>query len=341
MQLLSLYLRNFRNYEEASLAFAPGLNYIYGENAQGKTNLLEAIHLLITGRSFRTHHLKELIRFGAKSFYLEAHFEKNGVKQVIKVTYDGEKRTIIHNATPLPSVSSLLGILHGVIVSPEDRELIKGGPAARRHFLDLQISCESPLYLYHLNRYTKAMKQRNALLKRRKPETIEIWEVQMAESASYLTTKRREVVSELSKSGELNLTYHTSTPKKVDADYFVRRFAKLRPKELEYGTTLTGPHRDDLHIFIDDKEARFFASEGQTRLCVTNMRLAQWARLKSATDETPLLCIDDVGISLDAKKEQRLYERLTAYGQVFITSPQTNPQLDAYLIGVNSGRFSL
>jgi DNA replication and repair protein RecF len=350
MELKSLYLRNFRNYEEATVAFSPGLNVIYGENAQGKTNLLEAIHLLITGRSFRTHHMRDLIRFKAPSFYLEAHFEKNGVDQLLKLNFDGEGRTLIHNATPLPSLSSLLGILNGVIVSPEDHELVKGGPAARRQFLDLQIACESPLYLHHLSRYTRAMKQRNTLLRRKKIETIEIWEEQMAESAAYLTRKRLETVEALEKEEPLKnhvdsitLSYQTASPVNRGAEtlkaYFIKQYERYRPREVEQGSTLVGPHRDDLMIYVSGKEARLFASEGQTRSCATGLRLAQWARLKTITEETPILCVDDVGISLDANREHSLYKRLGSLGQVFITSPKSHRKLpvDAHLIGVKDG----
>jgi len=354
MLLKSLYLRNFRNYEEAAIAFSPKLNYIYGENAQGKTNLLEAIHLLLTGRSFRTHHNCDLIRFGTPAFYLEAHFEKNGVEQQLKINFDGEGRTVIHNATPLPSLSALLGILNGVIISPEDHELVKGGPAARRQFLDLQIACESPLYLHHLSRYARAMKQRNVLLRRHKLETIEIWEEQMAESATYLTLKRHETIGQLEKEealkrhvDSLTLSYQTTAPVKRDAEtiktYFLKQYEKCRPREVDQGSTQTGPHRDDLMIYVHGHEARFFASEGQTRSCVTSLRLAQWARLKNTTEETPILCVDDVGISLDANRENSLYEQLGSLGQVFITSPRKLQELphEAHLIGVHNGSFTL
>ena len=242
MKLLSLYLRNFRNYKEAATTFSPKLNYIYGENAQGKTNLLEAIHLLMTGRSFRTHRLTDLIHFDASAFYLEAHFEKNGVDQVLKLTFDSEVRTIIHNATAIPSFSALLGILNGVIISPEDYELVKGSPVVRRQFLDLQIACESPLYLYHLSRYSRAMKQRNILLRRNKLETIAIWEEQMAESATYLTLKRHETIQQLEKEeaikthvDSLTLCYQTTAPVKQDSKtikaYFLKQYDKYRPRE--------------------------------------------------------------------------------------------------------------
>lgn len=330
MKLKSLYLRNFRNYAEAAIPFSSKLNFIYGENAQGKSNLLEAIHLLITGRSFRTHHLTDLIRFGENAFFLEAHFEKNGVEQRLALSFDGKSKSLVYNATPLPSFSSLLGILNGVILAPEDHELVKGGPASRRHFLDLQLACESPLYLHHLSRYNRAMKHRNLLLRRKQFETIEIWEEQLAESADFLIHKRRETTKELAKEeaitfhqDKMALSYQTSAPLESDIKaYYLNQYTRHRSREADQGNTLYGPHRDDLLIRIEGQEARVFASEGQTRSCVTSLRLAQWGRLKRVSREIPILCIDDIGISLDSNREKILYQQLASLGQVFITSPK-------------------
>lgn len=180
----TLFLRDFRNYKEAAITFSPKVNTIWGDNAQGKTNILEAIYLLITGRSFRTPHLSDLIRFNTHSFYIKALFEKNGIEQTLTFSFDGEGRKIVHNSTPLPTLSSLLGILNGVVLSSEDLSIVSGTPQSRRQFLDLLISQSNPLYLHHLCRYIQAMKQRNALLKRNYLQTITIWEEQMAPHAA-------------------------------------------------------------------------------------------------------------------------------------------------------------
>lgn len=354
MKLNSLYLRDFRNYVESVITFSPKLNYIYGENAQGKTNLLEAIHLFITGRSFRSPHLMDLIRFGSDSFVLEAHFEKNGIEQTLQFAFSKEGRILFHNATSLPSLSTLLGILNGVIISPEDHALVKGGPAYRRQFLDLQIACENPLYLYHLGRYSKAMRQRNSLLKSNQLKTIEIWEEQMAESAAFLVLKREETINQLKNEkafhhqiDALSLSYLSQAPLTQNPEniqeYFLKQFHKMRPRETRQGHTLVGPHRDDLQITIGGHDARQFASEGQTRSCVAVLRLAQWSRLRRITGESPLLCIDDIGISLDCKRENQLYKQLNSVGQVFITSPRNNKDLPSQtrLICIQNGSFSL
>lgn len=341
MELKSLYLRNFRNYKEATFTFAPGINAIIGKNGEGKTNLLEAIYFLITGKSFRLTTLAPLISFGASFFYLEAHFVKDGIDGCLKITCDGKERRIIHNATPLTKLSSLFGILLGVVLTPEDQILISGPPAIRRRFLDLHIAQFSPHYLFHLSRYAKALRIRNELLRREEMASIEIWESEMASSASHIMCARVSAIEELNSAGhelglhlsgerdDLHIDYRSKISfkekKREEIEKEMQRcLSELRPKEIERGTTLVGPHRDDLVIHLQEKEARLFASEGQKRSCVAALRLAEWARLKKITEEVPLMCIDDVGISLDPQREKYLHKELGNLGQAFFTSPKMN-----------------
>jgi DNA replication and repair protein RecF len=348
----TLYLRNFRNYKEAHITFSPKANMIWGDNAQGKTNLLEALHLFLTGRSFRTPHLAELIRFGSDAFYLEILFEKNGIEQTLKFSFNGTERNIVHNATPLPSLSALLGILNGVLLSPEDRALIKGGPSIRRQFLDLLLSQAKPLYLFHLSRYLRAMKQRNLLLKQRSLPTLPIWEEQMAAAAAFLTQMRVQTVLELTPltqnetlgSDQIELAYRSQALASVGPHlenlrlFFLKQFAKHRSRECDLGISLSGPHRDDLLITLQNKEARQFASEGQQRACVASLKLAQWKWLQTFADQMPILSIDDIGISFDQAKENALYKRMEKLGQVFITSARKPTQeLEGHLIHIESG----
>lgn len=320
MRLTSLFLRNFRNYEEVRLGFGPGVNYIYGDNGQGKTNLLEAIFLLITGRSFRTRHLAELIRFGEESFYIEGRFEKNGVEQVLKMQMFEGKRTVLHNHTPLSKLSSLFGLLHGTLLTPEDHQLIVGNPKMRRLFLDLQISQTHPLYLHHLSRYQRAMKQRNTLLRQKRREGIEVWEEQMGESATYLVKLREETIQELD-------FPHTLTYLPSCRSNLAEKLAQGRERDFILGITSAGPHKDDLSILMKERSARSFASEGQKRMMVAQLRFAEWKRLYQHIEEKPLLCIDDAGLSFDLKKEEALLASLAQFGQVFVTSARFNSTL--------------
>lgn len=341
MELKSLYLRNFRNYKEAAFTFAPGVNAIIGQNGEGKTNLLEAIYFLITGKSFRTTALTPLISFGASFFYLEAHFVKDGVEACLKITCDGKERKIVHNATLLTKLSSLFGILLGVVLTPEDHVLVSGPAAIRRRFLDLHIAQFSPHYLFHLSRYAKALRFRNELLRNQEMASIEIWESEMASSASHILTARVAAIEELNRTGhELSLqlsgkrddlrihyrskvAYLEKRREEMEKE-MLELLHGMRKKEMERGSTLVGPHRDDLAIHLQEKEAKLFASEGQKRSCVAALRLSEWARLKKVTEEIPLMCIDDVGISLDPEREKYLHGELCNLGQAFFTSPKMN-----------------
>lgn len=322
MRLCSLYLKNFRNYQEKHFQFAPGVNYIYGDNGRGKTNLVEAITLLITGRSFRTRHLQELILFGKESFYIEGCFEKNGIEEVLKMHVCEGKRSVIHNQTPLTKLSSLFGILNGTLLTPEDQLLIQGNPKLRRLFLDIQISQTNPTYLSHLTRYHKAMKQRNVLLRKKRLDTLDVWEETMAESATYLIKAREEVLREL---------VSFLDPALIQLDYLPscktalrEKFASFRNRDLLLGATSIGPHKDDFSISLKNRSARSFASEGQKRYVVTYLKFAEWKRLHRAIVEKPLLCIDDLSLSFDLKNETELLTSLSTFGQVFVTSARLN-----------------
>ena len=338
MILRSLYLHRFRNYEEAYIEFGPHVNLICGLNAQGKTTLLEAIHYLMVGRSFRASQNQELIKQGCSSFYIEGTFSKHGVEQKLRMSFDGKERKIIYNSTPLVATSSLLGILQGVLITPDDIQLIKGSPLLRRQFLDLQIAQIDPLYVHHLTRYTRAMRQRNQLLKAKQSTTMTSWEHEMSQSAAYLTLQRSQAIKDLQRecqsfhsyltgnSDPLGLNYKTTQLEDATLperrQYQLTQLQKNRIREMALGYTLTGPHKDDVLISISGKEARDFASEGQQRSCATALHLAEWHRLQRLGDVIPLMLIDDVGTSLDGSRKQRLLEQLKNLGQVFLTTTE-------------------
>lgn len=310
---------------------------IHGENGQGKSNLLEAIHLVSTGRSFRTHSLTDLISFGDSFFYLEAEFYKEGIQQSIKVYYDEHTRKVQYNETIYPSLNSLLGILPSVLLSPDDLSLVSGNPAERRRFLDLHIAQIDPLYVHHLGRYFKSMKQRNHLLRTKSESAIQVWEQMMAQSASYLVQKRKQAVEALKmpssrwmeilsqKQDLIDLSYRPSlsmSPEDVDPSlHFQQIWQKMRCKEMHVGTTLIGPHRDDLAIHLAERPAKVFSSEGQKRSCISSMRFAEWERMSETMGCPPMLGIDDFGIQLDEERRQQMKAHLSKFSQVFLTSP--------------------
>lgn len=336
MHLRSLYLQNFRNYGEACVDFGPSFNLICGPNAKGKTTLLEAIHYFMLGRSFRTSQTADLIHYGKEAFFLQTDFAKHGIEQQLRISFDQQERKIIYNSTTLQNVSSLLGVIQGVVITPDDVNLIKGSPLLRRQYLDIQLAQLDPLYVHHLTRYARAMRHRNHLLKLKQAVSIEGWEYEMSQSAAYLVFQRLRAIKDLQKScqqyysilsGEeenLTLDYKCSVSASASLselkEHHLVYFRKHREREMRIGYTCGGPHKDDLFIAIGGKEVRHFASVGQQHSCVAAMHLAEWQRLKEMSGETPLLMVDDVGISLDEKRKARLLSLLADAGQIFLTT---------------------
>lgn len=333
-----LSLRNFRLYENAQFAFSPALNVIRGANARGKTTLLEAISFLMCGRSFRTAQTSALMRSGAAYFQIEALFVKYGIEQHLQIYCSSKERKISYNHTPTPALA-LFGLLQGVVMHPEDISSIKGAPALRRQLLNLQLAQSDPLYVHCLSRYEQAMRQRNALLRAGRVETIESWEYEMSRAAAYLILKRAEMVAELEVLGgeyyrllcegleTLSLLYKphgASGFLNLDLETLQQRlyeqYRKHRKREMAFGTTLIGPQKDDFAIFLNEKEVRLFASEGQQRSAAAALRLAEWQRLEQVSKELPLMLIDDFGLSLDSVRRAALMNRLKGMQQIFITT---------------------
>lgn len=332
MEVSRLILRSFRCYDEVEVPLDGGINLIHGKNGAGKTSLLEALYLMSTGRSFLTPHLSDCIRKDQTLFYIEAHFVRDGVEQLLSIGFDGKQKRIHYNNTQFQNFSHILGILPSVLYCPKDSTLIMGAPQERRRFLNIQLAQTDPLYVHHLIRYHKAMKHRNALLKVKSESSIESWEQMMGESARYLMEKRTVLIealrskvqayaNELSFGEDLfDLHYEPSISLKKKAQ-IEALLQKQRPKELILGNTMIGPHRDDLHITYKGRDAKNFASEGQKRTCIAALKMGEWEILKEETETTPLFAIDDFGIHLDPKRTEVLQDKLGELGQVLLTSP--------------------
>lgn len=324
MYIQKLYLHHFRNYREESFTFSPGMNLIRGDNAQGKTNLLEALFLVGTGRSFRTPHLKELIHKEAPFFFIEAEFNKDGIEQKVRLSFDGEVKKLETGHTSYSHFNPLLGQLPIVLLAPEDVLIITGSPENRRRFLDLHIAQSDPLYVYHMTRYHKAVKHRNFLLKQKNEEGLGVWETIMVASATYIKEKRSQMIDELRDDLQKNMLLLSGEKDQIEIRYhpsFTDNYLKHRPRELHIGSTLLGPHRDDVQFSINALPASGFASQGQLRLAIAALRLAQWKHLSLQHSVSPLFCIDDFGVHLDESRREALLTCATAFGQVFLTSP--------------------
>jgi len=335
--LKSIYLRNFRNYAEAEISFSPGVNLFHGDNAQGKTNLLEAACLITTGRSFRTPHLNELIRFGETFFFLEGIVCKDGFDHTVQIAFDGMTKKLTLDGNSYGTLQHLLGLLPSVLYAPSDSELVDGSPAIRRKFLNLHLAQGNPLYLHHLSRYWRAMKQRNTLLRSTDLNSLECWEIEMAESAHYVRATREALIAALheplrKKSSELSsgkeehqIHFLPSTP--TSAEAYLAQLKKNRPREKQLGATLTGPHRDDFNLLINGKESKGFCSEGQKKTSAFALKLAEWDLFTNMAESPALLGIDDLGLHLDPTRLSHFSQTLTSLGQVFITSPNLSLDL--------------
>lgn len=355
MRICSLYLKNFRKYEEALFHFEPGMNVIVGPNAQGKTTILEAIHCLMIGRSFRAGSHQDLFRTGASNMYIEALFEEHGVQQKLRIFAEGKERKIFYNDTPLGSLSQLLGLIRGVVLTPEDVDLIRGAPADRRQFLDILLAQTDPLYVHHLTRYKKAIKHRNQLLKEKKEETIDLWEEELSEAAGYITFARKEAIfllrplaadfyHYLAGSEESFVPHYRTqalecaTQKEIKQAYLAA-YRKQRKKELLFGHTMVGPHKDDIELIIEGRDARYFSSEGQKRSAIAAIRMGGWEHLKRQSKDMPLWMVDDIGVSLDYTRRRRLLELLSSAGQLFVTTTEEKIA-DSFGKRINFLRFS-
>lgn len=331
-EIHTLRINSFRRFEKYRLELSPGINLLEGDNAKGKTTLLEPIYLGVTGRSFRTSQLTDLIQNGREACQFEIYFRKNKIDQQIKFALRKGEKKIQYNSSFLSSSLPLLGILQGVLLCPKDVDLIRGSPEHRRHYLDLQIAQVDPLYVHHLSRYTKALKQRNWMLREKKGAALEVFEQMLAQAAAYIVPRRLKLITGLqnrmerlysllsAQSESIQLIYQPSIGDNHSIEKLVEKWRNSRSKELDLGYTLAGPHRDDFKVLLASKSAKEFASEGEIRSLAAILRLSEWEEMQLATGLQPLLLVDDFGMSLDQKRLENFWNIFKTLGQVIVTS---------------------
>ena len=332
MKVERLYVRHFRNLVDQTIDLSEGINEVIGENAQGKTALLEAVHTLVLGGSFRTYQLREIIRHGSEGFFVEGSINNGGVRKTISLTYDGGRRSVSIDGQTQESSSLLLGNLLGVAATPEDQELIFGAPATRRRFLDEQIAQIDPVYVVQLGRYVRALSHRNRLLKAREFRTIGAWEEQLSMAGAYIIEQRRRTVGRLSPmvvatyrtlfdGGNFSMKYQTQPPDGENvASWYQQQYRDRRNGEAKIGITLTGPHRDDLEWAIEGHPCRTVASLGQARSIALALRCSEWKLLSERSSEIPIFLIDDIENTLDDRRRAAVLDLCHTLGQVVITS---------------------
>lgn len=332
---------NFRNYEQFQIQIHPKLNIFVGENAQGKTNILEAIYLCAIGKSFRTNKEQEMINIIKDQSYVKVKVnKKDNMNTDIEIMLDIEKKKKIKvNKIPLIKVGELLGNLNVVLFSPEDLKIIKEGPKERRKYLDNEISQIMPKYYYTLNQYNKILQQRNQLLRDNKVKNteMEIWNDQLVNNGSWLMVYRRNFIKKIGILSKLMHRKITEGSENLEIKYksdveisekddvrdikekFMIKLKRLSDLEEERNITLTGPHRDDLIFKINGMDVKNFGSQGQQRTSVLSLKLAELELIKGEVGEYPVLLLDDVMSELDVKRQKYLINSLKNV-QTFITT---------------------
>ena len=320
MIIRSIELKNFRNYEELQLQLDHGTNILFGDNAQGKTNILESAYVSGTTKSHKGSRDKEMIRFGESESHIRTIVEKNGMEYQIDMHLKKNRsKGIAINRVPIKKAGELFGILNIVFFSPEDLNIIKNGPSERRRFLDSEICQLDKIYLADLTKYNKILNQRNKLLKdiTFHPDleaTLPVWDMQLVSYGRRIIKRRKQFVEELNEiifdihkriSGdreELFLKYEPS----IDEAFFEDELDRAKDKDRRYCQTSVGPHRDDISFFIRDIDIRRFGSQGQQRTCALSLKLAEIELVKRSIHDTPVLLLDDVLSELDSNRQNYL-----------------------------------
>ncbi len=324
MVIKSLKLKNYRNYELLDLSFDPKTNILYGDNAQGKTNILEALYLSGTTKSHRGTKDRDLIQFGYDESHLETIVEKRGTQfQIDMHLKKNSPKGIAINKMPIRKASELFGIIHFVFFSPEDLNIIKDGPSGRRRFIDLELSQLDKVYLSNLSNYNRIINQRNSLLKelyRQESliETLDIWDMQLAEYGSRVMEGRRQFVGQVnSMIGDIHekltggrerisLSYESS----IGEMSLEQALKKNRERDIRMKSTSVGPHRDDLCFLAGELDIRKFGSQGQQRTAALSLKLSEIELVKELIKDTPILLLDDVLSELDKHRQNYLLDSI-------------------------------
>ncbi len=323
MYIEKIKLQNFRNYKELEINLNKNINIIYGNNAQGKTNILEAIFLGSFGKSFRTNKEKEMIKFNEEKSLVEIFYQKKDRDGKIKIEI-GNKKQISINGIKIKKLSDLLGNINIVIFTPDDINILKDGPAGRRRFLDIMIGQIRPNYVYNLNMYLKALEQRNNYLRQireenKKEEMLEIWDEKLAEYGEKIYIYRKEFINKiLNKINEIHKNI-TDEKEKIKIEYlsncdnkenYLKLLKERRKLDIIKGFTTKGIHRDDFVIYINEKEVNIYGSQGQNRTAVLSLKLSELQVVYDEIGEYPILLLDDFMSELDEKRRKNFLSNI-------------------------------
>ena len=331
MWIRRVKIKNFRNYEEQEINFKPNINVLFGENAQGKTNIIEGIFLCSMGKSFRAKQDKEMIKLDTQNAIVEIEFQKKDRDGKIKIQL-GNKKTIYVNGIKIKKLSELLGNLDVVMFNPDDINILKGGPQNRRRFLDIMISQLKPNYIHTLNLYSKTIEQRNNYLRQIKEEQkaesmLDIWDEELSNYAYIISNYRKEFIlkindkiksihSEITDNREdIEIKYETECYNK---EKYLNLLKQRRKLDIIKGYTTKGIHRDDFIIYINNKLLSVYGSQGQHRTSMLSLKLTEVMIVEDEIGEKPILLLDDFMSELDKKRRNHFLEKINDT-QVIIT----------------------
>lgn len=320
MIIKSIELADYRNYDSLEMKFSSGTNILYGDNAQGKTNILEAIYVAATTKSHKGSKDKEIINFNKEEAHIRTYLEKDSLETRVDMHLRKNKsKGIAIDGQKIKKASDLIGLCNVVFFSPEDLSIIKNGPAERRHFVDMELCQLDNFYLYNLNNYNKIVNQRNVLLKDISfnpglRETLNIWDMQLVSYGSKIIERRKLFVEQLNEiiydihkklSGgkeELKIVYEPN----VSIEDFEQELSRSQDKDIKSKMTNVGPHRDDFCFLSDNTDIRKFGSQGQQRTAALSLKLSEIELVKKITKDTPILLLDDVLSELDSNRQNYL-----------------------------------
>lgn len=331
MYIEKVILNNFRNYEEQIVEFNKNINVIYGDNAQGKTNILEAIFLSAFGKSFRTSKEKELIKLDKEFLNVSTFYKKSDREGKIQINISNKKEVKL-NGVKLKKLSELLGNINLVIFTPDDINILKGGPQNRRRFLDIMISQLKPNYMHNLSLYSKTLEQRNNYLRQIREDNknenmLDIWDEELSRYAINIYNYRKEFIGKIKEKIKKVHSEITNDKEEIEIEYiseciskekYLELLKQRRKLDIIKGYTTKGIHRDDFIIYINNKELNMYGSQGQHRTAILSLKLSELNIVKEEIGESPILLLDDFMSELDKNRRKNFLEKIEEV-QVIIT----------------------
>lgn len=339
MVIKKLKLRNFRNYTDEEINFSDNVTLIYGENAQGKTNIIEALYLFSTGKSHRTKNTNELVRNGETFFDIKLEFEENNYLQNIEIKYDNRNSKKLYiNEVKKDRISDILGVVPSVLFSPESLACIKGSPGERRKIIDIILCQIDRNYLFNLQKYKKIVKNKNVLLRKKQADTqLDIWNENMARAGNVIIEERKKMIESLEKrmkrimlgisdgKEDVRLRYRTYPYDSTqNSKSLLELLTENKNREIEHGVCIYGPHRDEMEILLNNQNSRYYCSQGQQRSLALALNIAFMEEIEEKTGKMPVLLLDDVMSELDEKRRRFLYELIKNKQAVITSTDKSN-----------------